>query len=54
LQQKIDDAHFTTAIERYAKLVEAHPGLLQRVPLGMVASYIGVTQETLSRIRAHG
>lgn len=54
LQQKIDDAHFTTASERYTKLVEAHSGLLQRVPLGMVASYIGVTQETLSRIRAHG
>jgi len=52
LQQRFDDLHFATAAERYQKLVDASPSLLNRVPLGMIASYLGITQETLSRIRA--
>lgn len=52
LQQRFDDLHFATARERYAKLMQQSPTLLQRVPLGMIASYLGITQETLSRIRA--
>jgi CRP-like cAMP-binding protein len=52
LQQKFDDAHFTPAIERYQKLLASTPELLQRVPLGMIASFLGMTQETLSRIRS--
>jgi signal-transduction protein with cAMP-binding, CBS, and nucleotidyltransferase domain len=51
LQQRFDDLHFSTALERYRKLIEITPSLVQRVPLGMLASYLGVTQETLSRIR---
>lgn len=43
---------FRTASERYLDLIEQHPELLQRVPLGYIASYLGVTQVTLSRIRA--
>ncbi|HSL71690.1 MAG TPA: Crp/Fnr family transcriptional regulator [Longimicrobiales bacterium] len=42
----------TTAEERYAEFVESKPQLAQRIPLHMLASYLGVTPETLSRIRA--
>lgn len=52
LQQRFDDLHFATAHDRYRQLITAHPTLLNRVPLGMIASYLGITQETLSRIRA--
>lgn len=52
MQQRFDDLHFATAQERYHKLLEEYPSLVQRVPLGMIASYLGITQETLSRIRS--
>ena len=52
LQQKFDDLHFSSATERYQNLITNHPSYLLRVPLGMIASYLGITQETLSRIRA--
>jgi CRP-like cAMP-binding protein len=52
LQQRFDDLHFATAKERYARLLHENPDLLLRVPLGMLASYLGITQETLSRIRS--
>ena len=40
-----------TAEERYEMFVEKYPTLLQRVPLKYIASYLGLTLETLSRIR---
>lgn len=40
-----------TAEEKYTKLLKAQPDCLQRVPQHMVASYLGITPETLSRIR---
>lgn len=43
---------FKTALERYTELIEIHPQLLLRVPLRHIASYLGVSQVTLSRIRA--
>lgn len=52
LQQRFDDLHFATASERYNKLLDTNPSVIQRVPLGMIASFLGITQETLSRIRA--
>ena len=52
LQQKFDDVHFVTAVDRYRKLMETNPSFIQRVPLGMIASYLGMTQETLSRMRS--
>jgi CRP-like cAMP-binding protein len=41
----------STPEERYNKLAENKPELLQRVPQYMIASFIGVTPEALSRIR---
>jgi len=52
LQQKFDDLHFATALQRYQTLMANNPTFILRMPLGMIASYLGITQETLSRIRA--
>jgi CRP-like cAMP-binding protein len=52
LQQNIIDQRFLTAQERYRQLMHTYPKVLQRVPLKYIASFLGVTQETLSRIRA--
>ena len=40
------------ASERYSELLKNNPDLLQRVPLGSIATYLGITQTSLSRIRA--
>lgn len=42
---------FTTASERYDQLLKEHPGLLNRIPLENLASYLGITPVSLSRIR---
>ncbi|CAG5015875.1 hypothetical protein DYBT9275_05433 [Dyadobacter sp. CECT 9275] len=39
------------ATTRYLEFLERHPLLVNRVPLAYVASYLGVTQQSLSRIR---
>ncbi len=36
---------------KYEEFIETHPGILLRVPLRMVASYLGVSLKTLTRIR---
>ena len=40
------------ASERYSRLMADHPEYLQRLPLGSIATYLGITQVSLSRIRA--
>jgi CRP-like cAMP-binding protein len=52
MQQRFDDQHFATAQQRYSKLMDTYPSFINRVPLGIIASYLGITQETLSRIRS--
>jgi len=42
-----------SAEERYSELTKNHPEFLQRFPQHIIASYLGVTKETLSRIRRH-
>lgn len=41
-----------TAREKYEQLLEENPGIILRAPLGMIATYLGISQETLSRIRS--
>ena len=43
---------FMTAAKRYEQLLSLFPDIEQRVNLGHIASYLGITQETLSRIRS--
>ena len=42
---------FQSAKESYDQLVKCQPYILQRASLGHIASYLGISQETLSRIR---
>ena len=39
------------ATTRYLSFIEHFPGLINRIPLSHIASYIGITQQSLSRIR---
>ena len=41
-----------SAKKRYEKLLLDYPGILQRASLGQIASFLSISQETLSRIRA--
>ena len=50
-QQRLMGTLSETAEEKYIKLINNFPGCLQRVPQHMIASYLGITRETLSRIR---
>jgi CRP-like cAMP-binding protein len=40
-----------SARERYEKLLQIHPGITQKASLGQIASYLGISPETLSRVR---
>ncbi|MCD7978601.1 MAG: Crp/Fnr family transcriptional regulator [Tannerellaceae bacterium] len=51
-QKKINSFRFETAQERYQRLLKERPELIKRVPLSLVASYLMMSQETLSRVRA--
>jgi len=51
--ERVTSLRFTSAKEKYNHFRETYSDIYHRIPLSMVASYIGVTQETLSRIRAH-
>ncbi len=42
----------STATERYQLLLKTHPAILQKASLGQIASYLGISQETLSRVRS--
>jgi CRP-like cAMP-binding protein len=50
-QQRILASISQTAEERYLSFVKKNPSLEQRIPQVQVASYLGMTPETLSRIR---
>jgi len=50
--ERIKSMRFTTAKEKYNHFIETYHDIHHRIPLGMVASYLGITQETLSRIRS--
>ena len=50
---RIEGMQFHSAEERYKALLSEAPNVLMRVSLKYVASYLGITQVSLSRIRAH-
>ena len=52
LQQRILSLLRSNAKERYDKFLEQYPQLFRKVPKQLIASYIGVTRETLSRFNS--
>jgi CRP-like cAMP-binding protein len=52
IEDRISDLQFLDAKQRYQKLLSIYPDITNRVSLGNIASYLNITQETLSRIRA--
>lgn len=52
-QQRIYKQISASPEERYKTFVNTYPDIFNRVPLHMVASYLGISRETLTRIRSH-
>lgn len=50
-QNRIHEAISSTAEERYSNFVSRYPDFALRVPQSMIASYLGIAPETLSRLR---
>lgn len=51
-EELIISRQYKTALERYRDLLRDKPYLILRVQLGHIASYLGITQVSLSRIRS--
>jgi CRP/FNR family transcriptional regulator, anaerobic regulatory protein len=51
MQKRIHSAIGRSAEERYFELSASYPQFLERFPMNMIASYLGISPETLSRIR---
>jgi CRP-like cAMP-binding protein len=52
LEERLRLIQFCTARERYAWLMQNEPFLIHQIPVTLLASYLGMTTETLSRIRS--
>lgn len=50
-QKRINLLLSATAEERYVDFITQYPDLTLRVPQWMIASYLGITPESLSRVR---
>jgi len=53
LLDRLNTSISLSAEERYAELQMHHPEFLLRFPQHIIASYLGMTKETLSRVRSH-
>jgi CRP/FNR family transcriptional regulator, anaerobic regulatory protein len=51
IEESVISLQTKSAKERYESLVTKRPYILQRAPLGHIASFLGITQATLSRLR---
>ena len=51
LRERLSSILFNKAEDRYAQLISIRPDITKRMPLTHIASYLGITLETLSRIR---
>lgn len=52
LEEKVFELHTQNATQRYETLVKKSPHIIQQVQLTQIASYLNISLETLSRIRA--
>lgn len=52
LQRRVLLLMSATAMQRYEHFIKTYPHLINRVPLKMIASYLGITPEALSNIRS--
>ena len=52
IEERLYQLKFTTSEERYKSIIQTTPEILQKVSLTDIASYLGVSRETLSRIRS--
>ena len=52
LEKWIFNHQKSNAQKRYVDLINNHPQFVQQIPLHYIASYLGITQRHLSRIRA--
>jgi len=50
-ERRLVQAHTLTAEEKYRELVANNPGLVNRVPQNLLASYLGLTAATVSRLK---
>jgi len=50
LQKRILSLMSQKAEDRYLQFVQLYPDLIERVPKALIASYLGITRETLSRM----
>jgi CRP-like cAMP-binding protein len=51
MQKRVTSELSSSAEEKYINLIAAYPNIVARVPQHMIASYLGLTPESLSRIR---
>jgi CRP-like cAMP-binding protein len=52
VENRLFQFHTMTATERYLDILQKDPHIVQTIPLTIIASYLGISLETLSRIRA--
>jgi CRP-like cAMP-binding protein len=52
LQKRVLMLMSSSAIERYKHFVSTYPAIVQRVPQKMIASYLGITPEALSKVKS--
>ncbi|RZJ69181.1 Crp/Fnr family transcriptional regulator [Flavobacterium sp.] len=53
LQNRVNSNIMHTAEEKYDQFLKTYPDMANRVPQHMIASFLGISAETLSRIRSH-
>ncbi len=49
--QRVSDSLGESAEERYLKFIKTYPKLFEQIPQNQIASYLGITPQSLSRIR---
>lgn len=52
VENRLFQFHTMTATERYLDILKKSPHIVQSLPITIIASYLGISLETLSRIRA--